>query len=64
MPNSPELIAEARRRLQKSAPCLTEDQIATWLAFVGAHGGHLVLTFDGSVFAEYPRHPATHADSQ
>ena len=64
MPNSPDLIAEARRRLQKSAPCLADEQIENWLAFIEAHGGQLTLTFDGFCFAEYPRRPATHADSQ
>ena len=52
MPNSPDLLAEAKRRLQ---PALTEKQIDSWLAFVGLNGGRLVLAFDGSCFAEYPR---------
>jgi hypothetical protein len=58
--NSPELIAEARRR----APSLTDEQFSSWLAYVEANSGQLVLTFDGSLFAEYPRQAATHADSQ
>ena len=59
MPNAPDLLAEAKRRLQ---PTLTTEQIDSWLAGVELNGGQLVLTYDGSsVYAEYPRHPATHA---
>jgi len=53
MPNSPDLTAEAKRRLQRATPSITEAQISTWLAYVEAHGGQLVLTFDGAVYAEY-----------
>lgn len=57
------LVAEAKRRIQKASPIITDAQITLWLAYVAAHGGRLVLTFDGSVYAEYPKHPAAHADS-
>ena len=62
MPNPPDLVAEAKRRLM-GTPALTEEQITTWLAQVEECGGQLVLTFDGNCFAEYQRQPATHADS-
>ncbi len=52
--NSPDLIAEAKRRLT-GTPSLTEKQIDTWLAQVEAHGGRIEIAFDGSVFASYPR---------
>jgi len=49
--NSPDHIAEAKRRLMGTG--LTEAQIATWLAQVEARAGRITLTFDGSCFAEY-----------
>jgi len=52
-------IAEARRR----TPSLTDAQWLAWLASVEAMGGKLVLPFTGEPYAEYPRQPATHADS-
>ena len=64
MPNPPDLVAEVKRRIQKLAPTMSEAQITAWLANVEQHDGRLVLAFDGGVFAEYPRQPATHADSQ
>lgn len=54
MPNPPDLVAEAKRRLM-ATPGLTPQQADTWLAYVEAHGGRIALTFDGSCFAEYPR---------
>ncbi|HEX3851932.1 MAG TPA: hypothetical protein VHW01_13260 [Polyangiaceae bacterium] len=47
------LHAEARRLVQKANPALTDEEVADWLASVDAHCGRLVLTFDGSCFAEY-----------
>ncbi len=48
-----DLIAEAKRRLQRTAPSLTEEQVTAWLAYVERHGGQLVLTFDGNCYADY-----------
>ena len=52
MPNPPALIAEAKRRVQQSAPNVTDEQWRTWLAQVEARGGRIVLQLDGAR-AEY-----------
>jgi hypothetical protein len=46
------LIAEAKRRVQKTTPTLSNEQWEAWLAFVAAHDGQIVLQLDGAR-AEY-----------
>ena len=43
------LHAEAKRRVQRTTPSLTDEQWASWLAEVAARGGRVTLTLDAAV---------------
>jgi len=48
-----EIHAEAKRRVQRSTPSLTDEQFETWLALALSRGASIVLTLDGAL-AAYP----------
>jgi hypothetical protein len=52
----PALVAEAKARVQRANPSLTDAQWSAWIASVTARGGRLELTIDGCV-ALYEREP-------
>lgn len=43
-----ELHAEAKRRVQRTTPSLTDEQWNAWLADALKHGATIVLTLDGA----------------
>lgn len=56
-----ELHAEAKRRVQRSMPSLTDEQWSAWLASSLRAGATIALTLDGCV-ACYPRKDAPQAN--
>jgi predicted deacetylase len=55
--------AECKRRFQRSNAAWTDERFAAWLTDALSHGAQIVLELDDHARAEYPRQPATHADS-
>ena len=56
--NQADVITEGRRRLRLSAPWLTDEQFAAWLAAARSRGAEFALTPEG-IAAHHPRTPLT-----